>query len=84
MEVIPTSRSLVSPLQATLRPLDVRSTTFRGVRRPAFRLDAAFYRKDFEQAEARVRSSGQAVRKLSTMASAFVPGRVRLLLVDRV
>lgn len=73
--------SAISHSNAPLRPLDIRTVQCSNLERPAFRLDAAFYRTDFAEAGMRAANSGFPVRKVSAMADAFVPGRVRLVTV---
>lgn len=73
--------SSAHPVGEALRPLRIHTVRSSDLQRGSFRLDAAFYQSDFLEAQGRVRACGLALTKLRTMASAFVPGRTRLITV---
>lgn len=65
-------------------PLGPRVTTLyvSGISSPDLRLDAKHYQAEFEIAKARVAGSGFDVKPVSELATAFVPGRTKLVTVN--
>lgn len=63
------------------RDVEVHEVRAANIKAPAFRLDAAHYRRQFSEAATRALSTGLAVRKVRAMATAFVPGRTKLITV---
>jgi len=71
-----------APASLLLPGIEVSEVQTSAILGPAFRLDAAHYRKDFAAAAVRATSTGLPVRKIHELAEAFVPGRTRLVTVE--
>jgi hypothetical protein len=66
-------------MSAAKRKIEVASIRSSDISRKNVRLDSSFYRGEFADASQRLQRAGLPIKKIGNMATAFVPGRLKLV-----